>query len=144
MVALVCGGQPMVQDRDGRGDGVSSKKGLLPRSSDIPSQARGGRLYFTYGTSTSSSSVSLQHSSKTRALTQGSMSFLLTVFTTSDTGIFILSSLLAACMKKLYSMETPWLSIVISSLCSFLKKSMNSCSVISLSEPGLMASTSNL
>ena len=34
-------------------------------------------------------------------LTQGSISFLLTVFTTSDTGIFILSSLLAACMKKL-------------------------------------------
>lgn len=43
-----------------------------------------GRLYFTYGTSTSSPSLSFAHSSNTSARTWGSIFFLLTFFTTSD------------------------------------------------------------
>lgn len=43
-----------------------------------------GRLYLTYGTSTSSPSVSLQHSSSTKAFTWLGIFFLETLLTTSD------------------------------------------------------------
>ena len=43
-----------------------------------------GKTYFTYGTSKSLPSLSLQHSSSTKARTCGGISFRLTVSTTLD------------------------------------------------------------
>lgn len=86
-------------------------------------------MYWIKGTSTSSPSVLLQQTSKTRARCQAGICFPVTISTSCGIFIFLRSFCLSFGMKKANSMATPALSIVISKLCSLLKLSISSPSV---------------